>query len=625
LPNPEWQGRRKKTMQHPSLRPRSLRALLSASFLCIASAALISCASQSTKPVAPVTDRATAIATSKALIESEMKRSKISGLSIVVADAKGTLWAQGFGKADNAGRPFASSTVSNAGSVSKLFTSTAIMRLVEQGKVDLDAPVSRYLPDFKPRSWGPDPDKVTVRSLLCHESGLQSDVLSGWSAAGDFASQKDPRPYAGNVALASATTLCWDPYTVFSYSNLGYSLLGLVVESASGMTFPEFVEKEILKPAGMDSSSFAYRPDLADRYAKGPQGLAWVGVPAIRDMPAGSFCTGADDMGRFLSAVLRSAAGSGESSGGILEPETLKAMWTRQNAAAARDFDFEVGLGWWPMKTDLLPGVRVYGHGGDLAPFHALLLVEPESGIGVFVLVNSVDGIGSFSLARSAFGALRAFARSEKGIEFPAEPEKQRIVAMPPELAERLVGAWTTSEGLVRFKRSGAAMKAFAFGNWLDADYLSDGSVALTARILGVKLPVPILDELRIRLEKIGDDDFLSLGVRGIQILSAGRASRTALDPAWKARAGEWIPAKKDEGSMLTISKVGFALDKATGLEVATVILAGQASTYPVASRSADELYLAGYGRNLGTTVRAYSENGEERIEAFGIVFKRKK
>lgn len=612
-------------MQHPSRRALTIRALASASFLCFAVSALASCASRPAPPPEPVAGRASAIAASRALVFREMKRAKIAGLSIVVADATGTLWAEGFGKADGRGRAFTASTLSNAGSVSKLFTATAVMRLVERGKIDLDAPVSRYLPGFKPRSWGPDPDKVTVRSLLCHESGLQSDVLAGWSPGTDFASQKDPRPYAGNAALASATTLCWDPYTVFAYSNLGYSLLGLVVESASGMAFPEFVEREILKPAGMDSSSFAYRPELADRYAKGPQGRAWVGVPAIRDAPAGSLCASADDMGRFLTAALRSAAGSGESSGGILEPGTLAAMWTRQNAAAARDFDFEVGLGWWPMETDLLPGVKVYGHGGDLPPFHALLLVEPGSGLGVCVLANSVDGIGSFSLARTAFGALRAFARAQRGIEYPAEAEKPRIAAMPAGLADRLAGEWASSEGLIRFKRSGASMKAFAFGSWLDANYLSDGSVALSARVLGFKLPIPVLDEMRIRVGKIGADDYLLADVAGIQMLSAGRAPRAVLDPAWKARAGEWVPVAKEEGSMLAIAKASFGADRATGLDVVTIVMAGRPSSYPVASRNADELYLAGYGRNLGSTIRAYSEGGEERIEAFGVVLKRKK
>ena len=239
--------------------------------ICLAALVLsISCAMQtkSVQSLPAVMGRDEAIVHTRSLILRAMKKDAIPGLSIVVSDANGILFTEGFGKADKDGKAFTADTLSAIGSVSKLFTATAIMNLAQEGKLDLDAPVSHYLPDFKPRTWGPSPDGITVRNLLCHESGLQSDVLEDWNPGGLFRDQAD-RPYADNAKIASNTTICYEPYTINSYSNFGYSILGLIVESASGMSFNDYVVKEVLTPIGMDSSSFTFRKDLTERYAQG--------------------------------------------------------------------------------------------------------------------------------------------------------------------------------------------------------------------------------------------------------------------------------------------------------------------------------------------------------------------
>jgi hypothetical protein len=300
-------------------------------------------------------------------------------------------------------------------------------------------------------------------------------------------------------------------------------------------------------------------------------------------------------------------------------------MWTRQNGAVARDLDFEIGLGWWPVETDLMPGVKLYGHGGDLSPFHALLMVEPESGIGVCILVNSANGLGSFSLSNIAAGTLRAFALSEKGIRYPDSPTQPRVIPMPAEVATRLAGAWSSPNGLMRFKRSVKGMKVFAFGNWMDADYRSDGSMVLAARVLGIKLPIPILEEIYVTFGNVAGEDCLAFRTRGIMAWNAERVIDGGVDPAWTAPLGEWIAVDKEADPMFAITKASFSRDKATGIPVATVVMGGQAVSYPVASRRTGELYLVGHGRNLGSAIRVFRKDGEERIETFGVEFKRKK
>ena len=123
-------------------------------------------------------------------IKSEMKLKKMTGLSIAVADSEGILWSEGFGFSDKkAGKSFNDDTISNVGSVSKLITAAAVLKLAETGKIDLDAPVSDYLEDFAPRGGLPD-NPVTVRMLLNHQSGLESDAFQdfflGYSRPDDF-------------------------------------------------------------------------------------------------------------------------------------------------------------------------------------------------------------------------------------------------------------------------------------------------------------------------------------------------------------------------------------------------------------------------------------------------------
>jgi CubicO group peptidase (beta-lactamase class C family) len=115
------------------------------------------------------------------LIEQEMKKNKITGLSIAVVDDQRIVWSEGFGYANKAGDLKASAdTVYNVGSVSKLLTVTAVMQLAEQGKIDIDAPIQTYLPEFRIKTRFPDTDPVTIRGMLTHHSGMPSDYFKGW-------------------------------------------------------------------------------------------------------------------------------------------------------------------------------------------------------------------------------------------------------------------------------------------------------------------------------------------------------------------------------------------------------------------------------------------------------------
>jgi CubicO group peptidase (beta-lactamase class C family) len=144
------------------------------------------------------------------------------------------VWSAGFGYADAATRkPAIPQTLYPVGSISKLFTATAVMQLAEQGAVDLDAPLSRYLPQFSIRSRFAGSPPITVRSVLTHHSGLPGDLTQGMWSGGSFTTVAE-RLWEEHTA--------YPPHLVFNYSNLGYTLLGHMIEAVTGEDFNAWCE-----------------------------------------------------------------------------------------------------------------------------------------------------------------------------------------------------------------------------------------------------------------------------------------------------------------------------------------------------------------------------------------------
>ncbi len=237
-------------------------------------------------------------------IMKEMKAKEITGIALAVSNSEGLIWSEGFGLADKRGKiEFTGETISNVGSVSKLVTSAAIMRLVEMGMVDLDEPVATYIPEFNPLGREKFAKPITVRMLLDHESGLESDAFLdfflGYDRPQDF-----PVSYRRAIDAVNTSGIVRAPYEIFSYCNLGYSLLGIIIERAMESNFQQSVKELVFDPLGMDDSSFNIDDIPEERMAMGYLKGKPERLPYIRDMPAGSLNSTAIDMGKFLQSYL---------------------------------------------------------------------------------------------------------------------------------------------------------------------------------------------------------------------------------------------------------------------------------------------------------------------------------
>jgi serine beta-lactamase-like protein LACTB, mitochondrial len=294
------------------------------------------------------------------------------GLSAAVAVNGKVVWAEGFGEADVENRvPASPESRFRLGSISKLFTAAAVARLVEQGRLDLDAPVQRYVPSF--------PDKgqpLTARQLAGHLAGIRH------YGPQDFL--RSPKRYervTDGFELFEDDPLVHPPGSKYLYSSYGYNLLGAVVESAAGKDFWIAIGELVLRPLGLQATGPDDPLAIADRrvrfYARDADGTLRNerAIDSSSKWPSGGFLSTAADVARLGAAHL---------GGGYLKPETRSLLFTSQRTTAGEETG--VGIG-WRIGTDAA-GRTFYHHGGAIEGGRAFLLLYPQGKVAVALLAN---------------------------------------------------------------------------------------------------------------------------------------------------------------------------------------------------------------------------------------------
>jgi CubicO group peptidase (beta-lactamase class C family) len=312
-----------------------------------------------------------------------LERFRIPGISIAVVRGGELAWAHAWGVAA-AGRPdpVTPRTLFQAGSISKPVAAMCALRLIAQGRLDLDADVNRLLVSWKvPANHGWQP-RVSVRQLLSHTAGLTVHGFPGYPRDRPIPSLVQVLQGNGNTAPVRVGTI---PGLQFSYSGGGYCVLQQLLVDLTGLAFPQLAQELVLGPLGMGDSSYQ-QPLPEYRWAQAARGHRIGGAPVAGgwhvcpEMAAAGLWTTPSDLARFAAAVQRARAGT---PGAILPPQ-LAAELLRPQAPNAR-----MGLGL------LLEGEGSslrFGHGGDDEGFLARLLASAAPGSGVVVMVNSDHG-----------------------------------------------------------------------------------------------------------------------------------------------------------------------------------------------------------------------------------------
>ena len=307
------------------------------------------------------------------LLTDTMQALGAPGASITVMLDGRVIWSEGFGLADVEQQvPATPRTVFRVGSVSKPLTAAALGSLIQQGKIDLDAEIQRYVPGF-PRKQYP----ITVRQVAGHIAGIRH------YRDGEFENQKHFNTVLEGLSMFSADSLLFEPGTKYQYSSYGWNLISAVIESASGESFLPFMRKSVFDPTGMTHTypEFADSiiPFRADFYSYNDSTHRMLNAPYVDNSykwAGGGFVSTTEDLARFGQAML---------TGQLVRPETVAMLWTSLSTRNGEKTGYGIG---WSVSTDQR-GRRRVGHTGGAMGGTATLQIYPEQKLVIAILVNS--------------------------------------------------------------------------------------------------------------------------------------------------------------------------------------------------------------------------------------------
>ena len=403
-------------------------------------------------PAATATAPATSvIATYRVRIPQLMAEQHIPGLAIAVVDRDRTLWVQGFGHLDGAGSdPVTPDTIFSAQSMSKLFTATAVMRAAQAGLVDLDAPITRYLPGFTVHSaFEKHPErKITLRMLLSHTAGFTHEAPVGNN------NELDPGNFDTHVRSISDTWLRFPVGSGVAYSNLGIDLAGYILQRVEGKAFPQLMRDSLLAPLGMNESTFDRAAIRASTNRAVGHLHPYPKPPLYVPMTAaGGLYTSATDLARFLHFELNGGSINGRV---VLEPEWVREQRRVPPPHEGAPAGYALGVQrhrWnrWEEAPDL------FEHGGGGYGFLSDIWWAPRLGIGAAVLTNSQDhqlqNVLSLSILTDLLSAPGVYQDRLDALPIRPGAEDPNIFFDPPAGMAKLVAKAAVPAGAVERSR----------------------------------------------------------------------------------------------------------------------------------------------------------------------------
>ncbi|MCB0600867.1 MAG: beta-lactamase family protein [Saprospiraceae bacterium] len=357
-------------------------------------------------------------------MEARMDHYHVPGVSIAVVKDGKMRWARGYGMANTqSGTRVDTSTLFQAGSISKPLAALGALKLVEAGRLDLDADVNNYLKSWKvPDNRFTNQDKVTLRLLLTHSAGMTVHGFPGYAQSDTMPSLVEVLDGKGNTPPIVADTF---PGSLWRYSGGGYTVMQQMIEDVSGLPFTSFLDDSILRPLGMHNSTYA-QPLIASRHPQASaaydrsgtliEGL-WHNYP---EQAAAGLWTTPADLARYCLAVQGIAGGA---TGEVLNPGTIRTMLTKH----LNDWGLGPALRW---DGDSL----LFGHGGKNAGFSNNMLASVHQGYGVIVMTNADQGIDLMNEIMRSVSAYYHWGISN--------PRTVEITKLTDEQLNRLAGSY---------------------------------------------------------------------------------------------------------------------------------------------------------------------------------------
>lgn len=529
----------------------------------------------------------------------------VPGTVFTLTDADtGYTWTRGFGYADIENNvKMGGDTVFNLASISKVFTAISVMQLAELGKINLNEKVTHYIPELNiaPHPiYGGDFKDITVNMLLSHVSGVPSDLFDSFYTKDGY----DTNYMNKFIENINQEYMDNKPLERWNYSNSSYVLLGIIASRAAGFDdsfhgFIEYTDKNIFEKIGMQNTSFFIDenmvPKLASPYYRASEPKEKNNL-IVNPLPAGGLYSAAEDMSKFMKVFLNKGEYEGKR---LLTDTSVSVMESPSGYDMRLNPQLTMGKG---MYITEFSGVKMVGHGGDVAHYHSDMQLSPENKIGVFASANSSSSI-LLSASLTAY-ALKAAVDEKIG----KAPEQGLIKSTNP--IKPGIEALKQYEGY--FTNIGK-ISAFDDESLLINDYglklISQDDGSFYAGGLG-----------RITFETVKGINLMLLGDGPKAVLGEGIVPEKIAEDFSKWE-GNYIPYNQQDYDcpVLALFKIGRTEEGYGAVKFTTTDKQESARMLLGNTLEKDMYYILGTARNHGKILKFYEEKGQKFLEVYGV------
>jgi CubicO group peptidase (beta-lactamase class C family) len=604
-------------MEGPIMKPFSLFRFVFLLFFCLALTGIDGCENETNWP--------TTIKQISALIEKRMQENNIIGLSIALVDGQDVVWSKGFGYADKENNIKATTeTIYEIGSVTKTITGTAVMHAQDKGLLNIDHPLTEYLPQFSilpPLGFDPEPDNpITLRTMLTHHSGIPGNFLNGdltLNFRGDYT--------AWLLDYLQTDYACFPPNFVHSYCNSAFCLLADVVAAASGQTWEEYTDS-LFEAMGMEHTSYYLnKPFLKENRARG----YFNGEPLEHffnsHVGAGSVNSNVSDMANYIKMVLGRGRGAGNR---ILSTETIDEMLTPQDLGVPLDAATLVrwGLSWVLTDPVLEYAGRICAHTGATIGFCSHLEILLDQQLGVVISTNADQKNALNVVVEVGRETLKLALKDKTGIN-PVEPSKPAYspyADWPQEKLEALAGIYVTEQGYDMVRAVPGGLEWIAGG----------GTQQKLVPLENGRLAPPDSQEFQIAFNRISGRDVM------LMYEIAGKLSTSIIgdkcDPVqtpdvWRDRLGKYgiTNLYPDDCSKVLPEELWMVphsidLSEKDGMLVIKYPVQGLVFWIVLEPLSDKVALIRGIGNEKGGAVQMVVVNGQEQLQVWGNLYSKR-
>ncbi len=548
------------------------------------------------------------------LIEDEMDDQEITGLSIALIDDQKIVWAEGFGYADErAGVKTAPDTIYQAGTMSEIFTSKSVYRLHMENKIDIDKDIRKYLPEFDIKSPGKEKSEIKIRSLMTHHGGLPTD-----HAKGQYNLKSNFRDL---VNAMKDTYMAFKPDFVFSFSNVGLSLLGYMVEKVSGDKFEDYTKTTFFNKMDMKKTGYKITPQMRKKIAKSYHEEEERPRLSFRDVPAIGLHTNVLDMSKFVMTLFNNGKYKGKE---VFTQKEMNAYFKPLSDNIYFDYDLKMGVGW--VLTNVGDNLKYAGpiawHDFSFNGHSGRIVILRKHKLGIIVMTNSPGGVRSAAAITSQ--GIKDALKAKTGLEQPEwqEPELKEVYTQA-ELA-KFAGEYATSIGTVVIEQNDEELKAEAMGYNFALKQNEKGNFSGRVVLLGfIKIKAGPLSTLEFAFERHDGHDVIILYRFGEGFLIGEKLSKTKITREWLSRMGTYTVTNRG-GDLRYYKEIKIGIN--AGRMTAEILRdrAEEARARALDIINPSLAAVTGLGRAMGDKIKFFTKNGNEFLKYSGYIFKKK-